>query len=91
VALYNAFGWEAPEFAHVGLLVNEEGRKLSKRDFDADLSKLRESTPPQPLLAWLLQLGSFVPAGVKLNTMDDLVKAVCALKDEQLAVMFLSF
>jgi glutamyl-tRNA synthetase len=75
--MYKAFGWEPPEFAHVGLLVNERGRKLSKRDFDADLAKLRESTLPQPLLAWLFQLGSFVPARVSLNTMDDLVNAVC--------------
>ncbi len=33
--LYNAFGWEAPEFAHLPLLLKPEGNgKLSKRDGD---------------------------------------------------------
>lgn len=29
--LYHAFGWEKPEFAHLPLLVNPDGTKLSKR------------------------------------------------------------
>ena len=32
--IYNAFGWEAPICAHLTLIVNEEGKKLSKRDAD---------------------------------------------------------
>lgn len=35
VLLYKAFGWEAPEFAHLPLLLKPEGNgKLSKRDGD---------------------------------------------------------
>ncbi|PIQ32148.1 MAG: glutamate--tRNA ligase [Bacteroidetes bacterium CG18_big_fil_WC_8_21_14_2_50_41_14] len=35
VLLYEAFGWEAPEFAHLPLLLKPEGNgKLSKRDGD---------------------------------------------------------
>jgi glutamyl-tRNA synthetase len=35
VLLYRAFGWEAPEFAHLPLLLKPEGNgKLSKRDGD---------------------------------------------------------
>lgn len=34
VELYNAFGWQAPHFAHVGLLVDQQRQKLSKRDMD---------------------------------------------------------
>ncbi|MFD2172368.1 glutamate--tRNA ligase [Tumebacillus lipolyticus] len=30
--LYEAFGWQAPEFAHLPLILNETGKKLSKRD-----------------------------------------------------------
>ena len=30
--IYEAFGWEAPRFAHMSLIVNEERKKLSKRD-----------------------------------------------------------
>ncbi len=31
IALYNAFGWEQPNFAHIPLLHNSDGSKLSKR------------------------------------------------------------
>lgn len=30
--VYDAFGWEAPEFGHMTLILNEERKKLSKRD-----------------------------------------------------------
>jgi nondiscriminating glutamyl-tRNA synthetase len=30
--IYNAFGWEAPVFGHMTLIVNEHRKKLSKRD-----------------------------------------------------------
>ncbi|OMP32234.1 glutamate--tRNA ligase [Mangrovimonas sp. DI 80] len=35
IALYNAFGWDAPEFAHLPLILKPTGKgKLSKRDGD---------------------------------------------------------
>ncbi|NIA02334.1 MAG: glutamate--tRNA ligase [Nitrospirae bacterium] len=34
IALYNAFGWEIPEFAHLPLLLNPDKTKLSKRQGD---------------------------------------------------------
>ncbi|MFH1533905.1 MAG: glutamate--tRNA ligase [Nitrospirota bacterium] len=34
IALYNAFGWEIPEFAHLPLLLNQDKTKLSKRQGD---------------------------------------------------------
>ncbi|KAF2269781.1 glutamyl-tRNA synthetase [Lojkania enalia] len=42
IAMYNAFGWTPPQFAHVGLLVDQQGNKLSKRNFDTDISAFRE-------------------------------------------------
>ncbi|MGG1635926.1 glutamate--tRNA ligase [Paenibacillus sp. NRS-1760] len=30
--IYEAFGWEAPKFGHMTLIVNEQRKKLSKRD-----------------------------------------------------------
>ena len=32
ILIYRAFGWEEPVFAHFNLILNEAGRKLSKRD-----------------------------------------------------------
>ncbi|WP_400164688.1 glutamate--tRNA ligase [Brevibacillus sp. TJ4] len=30
--IYEAFGWEPPRFAHLALILNQEGKKMSKRD-----------------------------------------------------------
>lgn len=40
--LYQAFEWEPPTFAHVSLLVDNNGAKLSKRTGSIDLSELRD-------------------------------------------------
>ncbi|RFU34964.1 hypothetical protein B7463_g1404, partial [Scytalidium lignicola] len=42
LAMYEAFGWTAPQFAHVGLLVNHKNQKLSKRDGSIDISSYRD-------------------------------------------------
>ena len=42
IAMYNAFGWSPPHFAHVGLLVDEHGNKLSKRNFDTDITAFKD-------------------------------------------------
>jgi glutamyl-tRNA synthetase len=42
IALYSAFNWTPPQFAHVGLLVDEQGNKLSKRNFDTDIAAFKE-------------------------------------------------
>ncbi|KAI2642792.1 hypothetical protein GGS21DRAFT_192991 [Xylaria nigripes] len=58
VALYNAFGWTLPEFAHVGLLVDQKRQKLSKRFGGFTLSSWKEQgTLPVALLNYVLLLG----------------------------------
>src|SRR5207247_886869 len=42
IAMYDAYGWTPPQFAHVSLLVDEQGNKLSKRNFDTDISAFGE-------------------------------------------------
>ena len=42
VALYEAFAWAPPEYAHVPLLVDKTGAKLSKRNADADIASFRD-------------------------------------------------
>ncbi|KAI1420565.1 hypothetical protein F5Y12DRAFT_791274 [Xylaria sp. FL1777] len=58
VALYNAFGWEPPQFAHVGLLVDQQKQKLSKRSGSFNLSSWKErGILPIALLNYVLLLG----------------------------------
>lgn len=58
IALYNALGWNHPVFAHVGLLVDAEGQKLSKRNHDIDIRSWRNrGYLPSALLNFLMLLG----------------------------------
>jgi len=41
VLLYNFFGWEVPAFAHLPLLLNPDGSKLSKRQGDVAVEDYR--------------------------------------------------
>lgn len=43
MAIYQAFGWQPPAFAHVALLVDAHGQKLSKRDKASDISFYRSA------------------------------------------------
>jgi len=43
VSLYRAFGWDFPHFAHLPLMVNSKGMKLSKRKDDVAIDSYRVS------------------------------------------------
>ncbi|TKW50270.1 Glutamate--tRNA ligase [Colletotrichum tanaceti] len=58
IALYDAFKWEPPTFAHAGLLCAQNGEKLSKRNHDIDISSYRDKgVLPSALNNWLALLG----------------------------------
>ncbi|KAK3940343.1 mitochondrial putative glutamate--tRNA ligase [Diplogelasinospora grovesii] len=58
VELYNAFGWEPPQFAHVGLLVDNKRQKLSKRHQGTDMTWYRNrQVLPDALLNFAVLLG----------------------------------
>lgn len=52
--LYRALGLTAPEFAHVPLVVGEDGRRLAKRHGDTRMSALRAAGVPAEKLVGLL-------------------------------------
>lgn len=51
--LYDRLGLQAPDFAHVPLLIAADGRRLSKRDRDMDLGLLRQEKRPEDILGLL--------------------------------------
>ncbi|KAI1094597.1 hypothetical protein F5B19DRAFT_443958 [Rostrohypoxylon terebratum] len=66
IALYRAFGWEVPVFAHVGLLMDKQGQKLSKRKGDVDIDSWRDGGYlPIALLNYVLLLGWSTGKGVE--------------------------
>ncbi len=58
ILLYEYFGWEPPKFAHVPLIINESGKKLSKRDGDVSVEAYRDKGYlAEGLLNFLAMLG----------------------------------
>ncbi|HXV96396.1 MAG TPA: glutamate--tRNA ligase family protein [Gaiellaceae bacterium] len=88
VAIARALGAEPPEYLHHGLLVGEDGRKLSKREQAASVAGLRElGIPPEAVRAYLEELD--LPRGdvhfdeARLRRLA--VEALGTLSDEELA------
>ncbi len=58
ILLYQAFGWEPPQFAHLPLILNSDRSKLSKRIGSSNLSHYREmGYLPEALVNYLALLG----------------------------------
>ena len=59
IALYDAFKWKPPAYAHVGLLQDTNGQKLSKRNLDLDISAFRDTMEvfPETLVNFVALLG----------------------------------
>lgn len=76
LAMYDAFGWQPPYFAHVGLLQNEDGSKLSKRKGNVDISSFRDQgILPEALVNFVALLGwAGNTGGSEFLTMQDLEK-----------------
>ncbi|KAJ3146911.1 Glutamyl-tRNA synthetase [Geranomyces variabilis] len=73
--LYKAFGWKAPLFAHLPLLVNRDGSKLSKRQGDVHIEALlAKGYLPEALLNFVAFLGWGPGSTKELYTLDELVK-----------------
>ncbi len=73
VLLYQAFGWEAPQFAHLALLLKPEGKgKLSKRDGD------KLGFPVSPL-EWIDEKGGCSPGYKEAGYLPEAVVNMLAL------------
>ena len=57
--LYRMLGFPPPKFLHLPLLVNAEGKRLSKRDRDIDMGFLREYFSPEQIVGHIMHLCGF--------------------------------
>jgi glutamyl-tRNA synthetase len=86
--LTRALGAEPPEYIHHGLILGEDGRKLSKREFGSTVASLRDAgIPAQAVRRYLDELG--LP---KHDVHYDLprirrlaIEAIAAMSDDELA------
>ncbi len=56
--LFEALGAECPQYAHIPLILNKEGKKLSKRDADTNMLDYRDKGfPPEAVFNYIALLG----------------------------------
>lgn len=76
--IYSAFGWEPPQFAHVGLLVDQNQAKLSKRNLDLalDVASMRDEhgVLPYTLNNFLALLGWSNPTENDVMDIEALIR-----------------
>lgn len=73
--LYQAFGWKAPQFAHLPVLVGADRSKLSKRHgAKGALEFKRMGYLKEALINFLALLGWSHPEGKEIFTLDEMIK-----------------
>ena len=75
--IYEMFGWEAPKFGHMTIIVNENHKKLSKRDNSIMqfMSQYKEAGYlPSAMVNFLALLGWSPRGEEEIFTMEELIK-----------------
>ena len=74
ILLYNAFGWDVPQFAHVPLLLNPDKSKLSKRQGDVAVEDyLKKGILPEALINFVALLGWNPGDNREIFSLDQLI------------------
>lgn len=77
IVLYNAFDWEPPIFAHVGLLQDASQQKFSKRNLALDIRSFRQDGIfPEALVNHVALFGWSHRLGNDQLSLQDLVQNV---------------
>ncbi len=89
IQLYKYFGWQAPEFAHLPLLLNPDKSKLSKRQGDVAVADYeKKGYLPEALVNFVALLG-WNPGGEReLFTLEELVKEFSLEKVSKAGAVF---
>jgi glutamyl-tRNA synthetase/nondiscriminating glutamyl-tRNA synthetase len=76
VAIYNAFGWPVPEFAHLSTILGPDKQRLSKRHGATSIASFREiGVLPEALANYLALLGWGAEGGTRETfTMEELAR-----------------
>lgn len=75
LALFKAFGVEPPKYAHIPLILNPEGSKMSKRDTGASLTTYMEGGyAPEAVVNYLYLLGWSPKENRELMPLEEVIK-----------------
>ena len=73
IYLYLLLGYDAPEFAHVPLVCNDDGIRLSKRDRSLSMEYLRAHHSPEEILGMAAHRAALIPSP-KAITLQELME-----------------
>jgi len=75
ILLYEAFGWEKPEFIHMPLLLGKDGRKLSKRRNPTSIFYYRDSGyMPEAMMNFMSLMGYSMPDDKEVYSVEEFTK-----------------
>ena len=75
VYLYNAFGWEIPEFVHLPVILNQNHKKLSKRHDDVSVEDfIEQGYLPEGLVNYLAMVGWSPNSNQEIFSMEELIE-----------------
>jgi glutamyl-tRNA synthetase len=75
IRLYEAFGWEPPQFCHMPLLLGMDGKKLSKRRNPTSIFYYRDSGYlPEALLNFLTLMGYSMPGDKEIYSLEEVIR-----------------
>lgn len=75
IALFRAFGVEPPKYAHIPLILNPDGTKMSKRDVGASLTTyIDEGYVPEAVVNYLCLLGWSPKNNREIMSIDEIIE-----------------
>ncbi|MDD5415625.1 MAG: glutamate--tRNA ligase [Candidatus Daviesbacteria bacterium] len=75
IQLFEAFGWEIPQYAHLPIILGTDRSKLSKRHGAKPASEFREDGfLAEAILNYMALLGWTPPSGKEILTLSEMVK-----------------
>lgn len=75
VQLFEAFGWEIPNYAHLPIILGTDRSKLSKRHGAKPASEFRQDGfLPEAILNYMALLGWTPPSGKEILSLEEMIK-----------------
>ena len=68
--LQELFGFMAPRYAHIPMLMAPDGRRLSKRDQDLDMGAIRSRMRPEQLIGILAHAAGLTPGAAPISAQE---------------------
>ncbi len=89
IALYKAFDWDIPMFAHLPLILNSNKTKLSKRDNIVSIDDYRQAGYlPQAIVNFIALLGWHDSSGNDIFSLEDLIQKFTLTRIQKSGAIF---